>query len=364
MRFELITSPIRLAEVAASWPAEPVLAIDTEFVFERTYYPQLGLIQVAGRRGIWLLDPLALGDLAPLAAALRAAPLRTLHAAQGDLHALACAGVELTEPLLDTQIAAALAGLGGGFSYQRLVAALLGIELGKHATRSDWLARPLSEPQLAYAAEDVGHLVAVSAELQAGLERSGRLSWALEESARLLATVEDPDPEEAWRRVGGLEQLPPSARAAGRALAAWREREAARRDLPRRWVLSDDALLRVARLDPEAAGVPATIEGVPPRQLARDGPVWVELLRQANAADEVPPPALRLEPRDQQTIDRLARLVRQRAAELALPAELLAPRRLLTALVRFRREGRSDLPAGLRGWREEVIGRDLAALLD
>lgn len=363
MPFEMITSRERLAEVAARWRGEPALALDTEFVFERTFHPRLGLVQIATAAGTWLVDPVALGDLAPLADALAAAALRTLHAGQGDLQALARRGVRLTPPLFDTQIAAALAGLGGGLSYQRLVAALLGVELGKHATRSDWLARPLSERQLTYAAEDVAHLVPVGQELRARLESLGRLAWALEDSARLLAeAAAPPDPEDAVRRLGSLGHLSPRARAAARALAAWREREADLRDLPRRWVLSDEALLRIARLDPDQPEPFATLERVPRQQVASDGPAWVEILR--NAPDELSPSGTtRLDPRERKSVDRLAALVRQRAAELAIPAELLAPRRLLTDLVRRRVQGDDQIPEGLRGWREREIGRDLAAAL-
>jgi len=363
MSFEMITSRERLEEVAAGWRSEPALALDTEFVFERTFHPRLGLVQVATPAGTWLVDPVALGDLSPLSRGLAEAPMRTLHAGQGDLQALARRGVRLTPPLFDTQIAAALAGLGGGLSYQRLVAALLGVELGKHATRSDWLARPLSERQLTYAAEDVAHLVPVGEELRSRLDRLGRLAWALEDSARLLAdAAAPPDPDDAVRRLGSLGHLSPRARASAAALAAWREREADGRDLPRRWVLSDDALLRIARLDPDQPEPLAALEGVPRQQIASDGEAWVEILR--TAGEELSPPAFtRLEPRERKIVDRLATLVRSRAAELEIPAELLAPRRLLVELVRRRSASADGLPDGLRGWREREIGRDLAALL-
>lgn len=363
MAFEMITSPERLEEVAADWRRHPALAVDTEFVFERTFYPRLGLVQVATPAGTWLVDPLALGDLAPLARGLAGAPLRTLHAGQGDLLALARRSVRLAAPLFDTQIGAALAGLGGGLSYQRLVAALLGVELGKHATRSDWLARPLSERQLAYAAEDVSHLVPVGEELRARLGRLDRLAWALEDSARLLAeAAAPPDPEEGVRRLGSLGHLSPRARAAARALADWREREAAQRDLPRRWLLSDDALVRIARSDPDQPEPFAGLEGVPRAQVASDGPAWLELLR---SAGEEPAPVAsgRLDPRERKSVERLAALVRRRADELGIPAELLAPRRVLVELVRSRAGGGDGLPEGLRGWREREIGRDLTAAL-
>jgi ribonuclease D len=363
MPFEMITSRERLGEVAAGWRGEPALALDTEFVFERTFHPRLGLVQVATPAGTWLVDPVALGDLAPLAGALAAAALRTLHAGQGDLQALARRGVWLTSPLFDTQIAAALAGLGGGLSYQRLVAALRGIELAKHATRSDWLARPLSERQRTYAAEDVAHLVPVGEELRSRLERLGRLAWAFEDSARLLADAAAPaDLEDAVRRLGSLGHLSPRARAAARALAAWREREADLRDLPRRWVLSDEALLRIARLDPDQPEPLAALEGVPRQQVASDGEAWIEILRTAGE-EPAPPASARLEPRERKSVDRLAALVRHRAAELEIPAELLAPRRLLIDLVRRRARGGDGHPDGLRGWREREIGRDLAASL-
>ncbi|MBZ0103657.1 MAG: ribonuclease D, partial [Thermoanaerobaculia bacterium] len=209
-----------LVAAAEGWRAAGEIAVDTEFVFERTFRPQLGLIQVAGGGDIALVDPRAVGDLAPLAAVLRdAATRKLLHAASGDVAVLRLATGEVPAPLLDTQVAAAFAGLGAGLSYAALVRELLAIDLPKHETRTDWLRRPLSAEQLRYAAEDVLHLPPVAAELERRLAALGRLDWALEESARLAIGEESPAPDEAWRRHAGRDGGD-RTRAGGRARAA------------------------------------------------------------------------------------------------------------------------------------------------
>ena len=363
MSAELVTNPSRLEELSTSWAGAADLAVDTEFVFERTYYPRLGLIQIASPEGIWLVDPLGCGDLAPLARALSGRGWKVLHSAGGDLAVLGRALSTLPRPILDTQVAAALAGLGVGISYQRLVEALLGKLLAKGATRSDWLARPLSAEQLAYAAEDVVDLLEVAARLRERLEALGRWAWALADSERLLAAATPPDPESAPSRLRGLERLPPAERAAAQALAVWREREAIRRDLPRRWVLDDAALLALARRRPATPAELEEVPGLEARQARREAEAWLAVLAAAatEAPDSRPPARGRPSPRERHLADRLHRLLRRRAEELALPPEVLAPRRVLDAIAAQAIEGRLSLPAELTGWREEVIGRDLLA---
>src|SRR5690606_36577494 len=170
--------------------------------------------------------------LGPLATLLADPEVRKLlHAGSGDVPILRRATGVAPAGLLDTQIAAALAGLGVGLSYAALISELLGVDLPKHETRTDWLRRPLSPEQLRYAADDVLYLPEAAARLEGRLLELGRLEWALEDSAE-IATLEDrSDPEEAWRRVRGLERLPERPRRIARLLAAWREREAERLDL-------------------------------------------------------------------------------------------------------------------------------------
>lgn len=361
MSAELIARPERLRELAAVWRGCPHLAVDTEFVFERTYYPRLGLIQVATEDEVWLVDPLGCGDLAPLAEALAGDGLKLFHSASGDLAVLGRALGALPAPILDTQVAAALGGLGTGLSYQRLVETLLGKLLAKGATRSDWLARPLSPEQLAYAAEDVVDLIAIGRRLEERLGQLGRWEWALADSQRLLEGAVPAVPEEAPGRLRGLDRLPPADRAAAAALAIWREREAIRRDLPRRWVLDDAALLALARRRPATREEAEAIPGLDGRLLRRDLEAWLSVIATADVAPGehrvAPPP--RPSQRERHLADRLHRLLRRRAEELGVAPEVLAPRRVIDGLAAAAVADRLELPAELAGWREAVVGHDL-----
>ena len=233
-----IDRPDALAAAAARWQAAAAdVALDTEFVFERTYRPRLGIVQIAVAGEIALIDAVRIPDLSALGPLL-ADPARRklLHSGSGDLPILRRAGGAALRGLLDTQIAAAFAGLGPSLSYAALVKTLLGVELAKHETRTDWLRRPLSPDQLRYAAEDVEYLPAVAADLEERLRVLGRLEWALEDSATLATLDGDtPDPAVAWRRVKGIDRLNRRrarrrpiaggvARARSRSRSTWRAR--------------------------------------------------------------------------------------------------------------------------------------------
>jgi len=251
-----LESAAALAAAARHWLAAPALALDTEFVRERTFFPRLGLVQVADGEAIYLLDPLAVRDLSPLVDVFHAAgTLKVLHSASEDVEVFHRAVGAVPAPLFDTQVAAGLAGIGTSLGYQRLVAALLAIELPKGETRTDWLARPLSPAQVWYAAEDVACLLPLYERLRRELADLGRLDWALADSAALLDTSRlDGDPELAYRRLRGAGRCNRRQLGVVRALAAWRDREARRRDLPRGFLLRDEALLTLATRQP------ATIE--------------------------------------------------------------------------------------------------------
>jgi ribonuclease D len=329
-----IDRPDRLADAVARWQGVAEIAIDTEFVFERTYRPRLGIIQIAAGDEIALVDAVRLKDLTPLAPVIGAGPRKLVHSGSGDLPILRRATGVTPQPLLDTQIAAAFAGLGPSLSYAALVKAILGIELGKHETRTDWLRRPLTPEQLRYAAEDVEHLPAVAAELERRLAELGRLEWALEDSATLAGLDDATDPNVAWRRVKGLDRQPAAVRAVGRALAAWREREAERLDLARPFLLRDETLIALARRESLAPADAAALPGYDVRRHGAFGPRWAAALldaRAAAAAGEAPPDDVRRSAEDEARRDALdtaiAAAVTARATELGLAPELLLSRR-------------------------------------
>jgi ribonuclease D len=340
--------------------------LDTEFVRTNTFYHRLGLVQVSDADQVWLVDPLAAGDLAPLAEVLAAPGLKVVHSASEDIEVFYRALGVLPSPLFDTQIAAALAGIGASLSYQKLVLEILGLEISKDETRTDWMARPLSPAQLVYAAADVAHLVPLYERLAARLEEMGRLTWALEESALQLDDSRfEEDPARAYLKVKGAGRLDRRQLGALRLLAAWREAEARRRDLPRNFVVKEDLLLALATRLPITLPEIERLPGGDRRQVERNGAAWLQLVAEARglAEGELPtrivssPPSAALRALE----ERLRATVRMRAEELGIAPEVLASRRVWGPLLRSAAEGEVRLPRELEGWRREVVGDRLLA---
>ena len=339
----------------------PAVGLDTEFLRERTYFARLCLVQLADRRHAGCVDPLAGLDLRPLGALLAdPATLKVMHAARQDVEVLLpLAGA--VRPIFDTQVAAALSGMPAQVGYAELVRRLLGVELAKSHTRTDWSRRPLSSEQVEYALDDVRHLLPLREILGEQLDALGRSAWLREE----LAALEDPgtwssDPEQAWRRVRGLAGLDPGRLELARSLGAWRERRALEKDRPRGWIL-EDALLReiVLRLplDPESL---AAIPEMPPAVVRNCGEELLALVASVHPAELPPLPDRRPRPDPAQValVRRLSGVLQQQASALALSPELLATRRDLEQIA----EGQRDV-AALRGWRRGAIGEALLAAL-
>lgn len=341
------------------------VALDTEFVRERTFFPRLCLVQLADldARHVLLVDPLRVQDLAPLAALL-AAPdrVKVIHAARQDLETLLPLTGAPAAPVFDTQVAAGLLGFPAQVGYGELVRQLLGVELEKGHARTDWAARPLKPAQLAYAADDVRFLGPVAVELRARLEAAGRLAWAEEDCAPLT----DPGtyataPEDAWRRFKGLERVAPEDRAVIRALARWREERAIRRNLPRGWVLPDEAVREIARLRPQSVAALGQVGGLPGGAASKLAVEILEVVAAAAGSGAHEPPAEateRLTPEQLEVLRRLQDALQAAAKALGIAPEVLATRRELTALLR----GARDV-APLAGWRREAVGGALLAAL-
>jgi ribonuclease D len=353
----LLASADALASFCEELRGAPYLALDTEFVRVRTYYPELCLIQVATPDRLACIDPLAGVPLAPLLERLHdPATTKVMHAGRQDLELFYLHDGRLPGPLYDTQIAASLLGHDDQVGYGRLVETLLGIALDKAHTRTDWAERPLSAEQLAYAAEDVSHLVTLYERTRAELADRGRLAWALEDAAALLdEALYRIEPETTWQRVKGHASLRADAqRAALVELAAWREREAMARNRPRQWLLRDAHLLAIARALPANRARLAQVPELPRPVVERYAPRLLEIVARAREAQ--PPPSMAVDPVDPALVDALAARVRERAAALGVPATVLAPRRELAGLLR----GDTDLNV-LRGWRAGVVGEVLQA---
>ena len=351
-----ISTPAELTAQLAT--ASRRVGLDTEFVRERTWWPQLALVQLALDERILLVDPLVPGmceALAPLLA--DSAVLKVMHSASEDLVALKHACGVVPAPLFDTQIAAALAGIGAGVGYQRLVQDTLGVALPKGETRSDWLRRPLSPSQLEYAADDVRHLFALHDDLEGRLSTLGRRAWLEEDCARMVANAQR-DELERWPHLSlrAAQFLDATAQQRLLRLLRWRDAYARDNDRPRNWILDNELAATLARTPPvDLAALQARLDAQPkaPRKLAAQ--IWRALA--TPLPDEGEAPLARSEERDKAALRRLQDAVAARSAELGLPDGVLASRRWLQPLL----EG--DWPGPLAGWRRAQLEAAIAPLL-
>jgi ribonuclease D len=336
--------------------AEALLAIDTEFVREKTYFPQLCLLQIASSGLIGCVDCLAIADMRPLFEhLLRPECCWILHSSRQDLEVIYQHTDRLPGRLIDTQVAAGLAGYAPQIGLQELAADLLGIRLDKDYTRTDWSRRPLPRAALTYAYDDVRSLTALWKTLERRLQALGRLEWAQQDFALQLRSAPVTPTASIWARLKGLRSLDSRQRAAALGLVDWRETRARQRNRPRRWILSDDALLEIAAALPDSPRALAAVPGLPPRLTERCGKELVAAVR-TGADDESRGLADELfvvERPDRQRLRELQAGVQARAAELGIQPEVLATRQELTDLLT-----RRPAPRISQTWRSAEL-RDL-----
>jgi ribonuclease D len=361
----LISSTAELDALCTRLRAEQFVTVDTEFMRERTYWPELCVVQLASDTDVAVVDALAPGiDLAPLGALLAdTAVEKVFHACRQDIEIFVMLFGDVPRPLFDTQVAAMVAGFGDQVGYDALVSSLTGGQIDKAHRFSDWSARPLSPAQIAYAAADVTHLRLVYEKLRARLEKDGRLEWVAEEMALLAdpATYR-PDPEHMWER---LRPRTNNRRLLGvlRAIAAWREREAQRSNIPRQRMLKDEALLEIAATAPDSTDALARARGIS-RGFAdgKMGTSLVAAIADAKAlpeSDLPPAPPTRDGPRPSPALVALLKVL------LAAKCEThhVAPKLVASSddIDRLALEDSPDVPA-LQGWRHDVFGADALAL--
>ena len=347
-----------LATRASAWRTANAVGLDTEFTRISTFWPELALLQISAHDEVEIVDPLAF-DAAPVLGPLLAdaVVVKIIHSASEDIVALAplCGGA--IAGLFDTQIAAAFAGLGAGLGYRKLVEVLVGVTLPKDETRSDWRRRPLSAQQLAYAEADVVHLPRIHAMLVERLRARGTLDWCLEDCARLASGAASLDalPRNAHWEIKSAARWPAERQARLKRLLDWRERLARRIDKPRQWIFDNEAAVSLSALpppDPDAVTKLIASQKSFPKSERAAFAQWVgDPLTAEELAIEPIPPAFEGELKRRAEALRLA--VEQRAAALDVPASVLAPRRIIEALVR------GEEPAELGGWR----GAELRALV-
>jgi ribonuclease D len=332
------------------------LALDTEFMRERTYYPQLCLVQIATPDRVACIDVLAVKQLEPLFVLLNNPDIvKVMHSGRQDLEMFFHLTGLVPAPIFDTQLAASFAGLPDQAGYATVVQALLGVTLEKSHTRADWSRRPLAAAVLQYAADDVRYLRDIYQRLKQTLESQGRLEWLEAENVVLTdpATYR-PDPETAWQRLHGLQRLNARQFATAKALAAWREQEAMRSNLPRQWIFKDEVLTDLARQRPISTAALTSIRGMQDGLMRKHGDELIALIAAAQGQDKPEKSPERLSVQDEVLVDALMAVVRIKGDEAGVSPAQLATRRDLEQLVR----GQRDVDV-LKGWRLETAGKAL-----
>jgi ribonuclease D len=367
----------RLQALADGARAAGRLALDTEFMGEGRYRTLLCLVQLAIPEGedaaerILVVDPLVEDlDGSALAAVLADPEVQVVvHAGRQDIALVRRRFDTEVSNVFDTQVAAGFAGLGAQSSYDSLLTEILGLRVAKTASFTRWDARPLSREQLAYAREDVMHLLELVADLERRLSELGRLEWAREECEPLALSSDERDPEAIFARLPRVGALSASARPVARELVQWRERTAARQNRPVQSVLGDATLVEIAKRGPSSRAELEKIRGAGASGTGRRAEDLLEAVRRGRAhPPDPPPPQARPpapKPDDAPLVALAETLLRARAREAGLAYELLAARADLQAIVAAARASGAEADVRtLRGWRRELVGAELLELLD
>ena len=362
---QYIDTPEQLAKLCEQIKKETWLALDTEFLREKTYYPKFCLLQIATPEWVACVDPIALPKLDVLFEAIyNPAIVKVFHSCRQDLEIFFQWTGQLPSPIFDTQVAAPLLGFQDNPGYAMLVSSLLSVNLNKAHTRADWSKRPLTEAELEYAADDVIYLCQIYQIMVQKLTALGRIDWLKNDFAELtnpaLYTV---DPEKAWFKIKGKNKLTGKQLSIIQTLAEWREKTAQAEDRPKSWLLRDELLFDLAKLQPETVPELGNVRGINERAVNRYGK---ELCQLITAAKNRPPLPLNEKDRSakktqqqEAILDILTALVRVRAEENALNPTILASRKDLEELLS---NGDDECPL-LDGWRYTMAGKELVGLI-
>ena len=362
---QYIDTPSQLAQLCEQIKKELWVALDTEFLREKTYYPKFCLLQIATPEWVACVDPIALPNLEILFDVLYdPAIVKVFHSCRQDLEIFFQATGKLPSPIFDTQVAAPLLGFQDNPGYAMLVSSLLSINLNKAHTRADWSKRPLTGAELEYAADDVIYLCQIYQMMVKKLTELGRIDWLQHDFAELTnPELYKVDPEKAWFRIKGKNKLTGRQLSIIQTLAQWREKMAQAEDRPKSWLLRDELLFDLAKLQPETVQELANVRGINERSVNRYGR---ELCQLITAAKNRPPLPLNEKDRsakktqqEEAILDILTALVRIRAEENALNPSILATRKDLEELL-FSLSDESPL---LHGWRYTMAGKELVGLL-
>ncbi len=361
----LVTNADELKVLCEQLSTSKILAIDTEFVRDKTYYPILCLIQVAADDIVACIDPITINDLSPLKdLLLNPAITKIFHAARQDMEILYLTFGALPIPVFDTQIAATLLGLGEQIGYANLVSHYLKTNIPKGQARADWEQRPLSREQLEYAANDVRYLLQIYPMIIDNLSATGRIDWLAEDFAELgKEALYLPQPDELWQRISGQQKLRGVQFAVLQKLAAWRENIAKQKDKPRKWILPDDMLITLSMQIPARKEQLSRIRGLNSNIIERNGDEIIRVITEAKALPETewPRPAKRrkLSKQQEALIDAIMSIVKLQAAQHEISTGAISSKSDLEKLA----NGERDVSL-LHGWRLGVAGQQVLDFMD
>jgi ribonuclease D len=360
----MVESAEQLKSALNEWRDCDVIGIDTEFVRERTWRADLGLIQLSDGKKVWLVDPLKAGPLHGFADLFEnQSIIKILHAPSEDLDVLLYTTDSVPDPMFDTQTACAMLGESLQMGYHKTVEWLLGIIVDKGETRSNWIKRPLRPAQLHYAALDVCLLPMMHRLLEAKLVELDRLEWLEEDCTRLLNKALTPaNSAHSWKRINGNGRLDGTALAILQSLAKWRDEEAEKRNLARGFVIKDAALMTIANQQPRNLAALSDLDVWHPRPIQRHGPMMIStidrILEQEISADV---PDL-LTSKQRPMMHEMRKLVNEKASALSVDPGLLASKRELESLILSPND--EALSERFMGWRHNIITTDLIAVKD
>ncbi len=359
-----IKTPEALAQFAAEVATEQWLALDTEFLRERTYRPELCLLQIATADRVACIDPLELDSIDPILDVIyQPNIIKILHAASQDLEIFYWLRGEVPINLFDTQIAAPLLGHAEQIGYANLVNEVLGVSLSKSHSRADWTRRPLPAQQIDYAADDVIYLAQMYPIMRDKLTELKRLQWLDAEWQNLTcADLYEKPADNVWRRLRGIDKLKGSRLAVAQELSKWRELTARDRNLPRNWLLKDEVMMDMAKQMPTSIDELKHIRGLNDGTIRNHGKAITSCINKSKDATPIAPdPAKRkvkLTADQDATLDLLTAVAKIHSRELEINPSILAPRKSIEDLIK----GNTDT-AVMQGWRGQLIGPALASVL-
>ncbi len=362
---EFIDTPEQLQQAANVLSDHPWFALDTEFLRERTYRPELCLLQIAAGDHLYCIDPLALDNIDCLLDVIYDhSIIKVLHAAGQDLEIFYWLRGSVPHNLFDTQVAAPLLGHPEQIGYANLVKQILNIDLNKSHSRADWTRRPLPEQQLAYAADDVIYLAQMYPLMVEQLQSLGRTAWLTPEwQAMTNAELYEKPSDQVWKKLKQVDKLKGQRLATAQQLAQWREETARKRNLPRNWLLKDDVLISMAKQLPADAENLKHIRGLSDGFRRSHGDAVLSIIEQSKQLKPAAPDPYKrkekLTPLQDAAVDVLSAVAKSHAAELQINPAVLAPKKSLEDLVR----GTTDTDI-MQGWRATLIGEPIKAVLD